>query len=178
MKIALDAGHGGRDPGAVNHKLDLEEKKPALTIAKLTKGLLDNSGHETVMIRNNDKYVSLSDRAFIANDEKADIFISIHHNSFHDKNANGIETYHWPRSAAGFKLAEIIQKKSIKCTGLTDRGVKEGRFSVLRNTNMPAVLLEVGFISNPKEAKLLKDCDFLHVVATVIYNSIIEYGGE
>ena len=172
MRICIDPGHGGRDSGAVAD--GLKEKTPALTISLILAELLELAGYEVIMTRRKDEFVELQNRANIANRKGADLFVSVHHNSFTDSEANGIETYYFEGSNEGHRIAEIIQDNLIGYSGWTNRGVKTAEFSVLRNTRMPAVLLEIGFISNSNEREGLKDCNILLGFAKAIFKAIKE----
>ena len=167
--IYVDPGHGGSDTGATS--AGVQEKDLNLTLSKKVRDLLENKGYTVVMSREIDEFPSLSDRAQEANKIGADIFVSVHHNSF-DGVANGIETYYYNENgntnnpAANDKeriensksLAESIQQELINETGATNRGVQRANFHVVRETEMPAVLVEGGFIDNAVErAKLVLD---------------------
>ncbi|MEA5503943.1 N-acetylmuramoyl-L-alanine amidase [Halotia wernerae UHCC 0503] len=159
MKICIDPGHGGIDPGAIGKEPEiLHEKDVTLSIFLLMKKELEDKGHTVFLVRDKDMTISLSDRARTANQNNADIFISIHCNSHTSNNAEGIETWIFPGSTVGRKLAEPVQK-SLTSTFLNhkDRGIKEANFEVLRETNMPAILVECEFISNPTQLKFLWD---------------------
>ena len=171
--IVLDAGHGGSDPGAVGE--NLHEKDVALDISKMLKEELEEAGVTVLMTRNEDKFISLADRAKYANEAGADYFISIHINGAKDPQANGIETYHHPNSIKGKEIAEQVQDRMIKLLKRRDRGVKTAKFAVLRKTAMPAILAEVGFISNPEEQELMKTCTFKYMAAKSIAQGLIYY---
>ena len=176
MKIMIDPGHGGKDPGAVNKNIELQEKDVALDISKRLADLLETDNHEVIMTRDSDRFIGINDRAMKANSEKADIFISIHTNGFNNPSAEGIETLHWPNSKKGAELADNIQKQLINKLDLVDRGLKaRDNLGVLRNTSMPAVLLEIGFITNPKEAKLMQQDQFIYNAASAIKAGVDQY---
>ena len=164
--IVIDAGHGGRDSGASHG--DLEEKTPALSIALMLAGLLEAAGKNVFLTRDTDEFISLQRRSELANKANAHIFISIHHNGHTDVSANGIETYHYPGSDKGQEYAQSIQQSLVDNLNLRNRGVKQATFSVLKYTRAPAVLLEIGFISNKEEREKLKNCDFLFKAAKSI----------
>src|SRR5215475_10536405 len=147
MRICLDSGHGGKDSGAVG-PTGLRECDVVLDIVKKMGTILDGMGYDVSFTRLSDIFVELGERCRIANSLKCDYFVSIHCNS-NGPTAEGIETLY--KSDAGKKLANPIQNNLIKDTGERDRGLKlRGDLAVLNGTNMPAVLVEVGFISNPK----------------------------
>lgn len=173
--ICIDAGHGGKDSGAVGN--GLLEKDIVLSIAKKLKVMLIEKGFKVCMTREDDTFVELKDRCIIANKQKADIFVSIHCNSDKNKSAFGFEIYHTKGSIQGEKLSEVIKlsmnenKEIIR----TDRGIKTANFTVLIGTNMPAVLVETAFISNIEDSKILKakQLEF----ATAICKGICSYFG-
>src|SRR5699024_7996812 len=164
----------GNDPGALGN--GLREKDITLAITKKVGNILERHGVKVFYTRTNDKTVSLEERTKRANRNKADIFVSIHTNAFDKKSAKGLETYHFPGSKNGRKLANCIQKR-IKETGLynSDRGVKTARFWVLRKTTMPSALTEMAFITNAQDAKLLRNKQ--SQFATAIAKGILDYFG-
>lgn len=172
--IVIDPGHGGRDPGAVRQ--GIMEKDINLKIAARLFTLLLNRGIRTRMTRTDDSYVSLADRVRLANQIKAEIFISIHCNSAPTPEAGGIETLYYPGSRRGRKLAGKIQAELINNLKVKDRGIKaRSDLFVLKYTSMPAVLIECGFISNPAERELLNDDNYSGMVAKAIFCGIKKY---
>lgn len=159
MKIFINPGHcPGVDPGAVNGKYNINEADIALQTGELVKKYLIDAGYE-VMLLQSDNLAGESSGPNIcrtANHWPADLFISIHCNSFSDESANGTECLvmnKWSRAA---DLAQCIQKRIVSSLGTMDRKVKENPYlSVLKNTVMPAVLVEMAFISNEKDVQLL-----------------------
>lgn len=221
--IVLDPGHGGRDPGAVGPSGSFEKDR-TLEIVLMVRDLLRIRMPElnVVLTRKSDDYVSLGSRTRIANQNRADLFVSIHCNAAVNASAHGFETYFLSRARTddaraveilennvielddeqivthddplSFLLADmaqsIFQNQSSYLAGSVqnsfsgsfpirrDRGVKRAGFYVLRGAYMPAVLIEVGFISNPEEELQLKTLDFRFKVAQAIVESIIEYSGR
>lgn len=173
-KIVIDAGHGGRDPGAKNGTY--KEKQAALGIILELGLLLYRGGYEVYYTRTNDTYVSLPDRCSISNKAKADAFVSVHLNASTGARAVGIET--WRYAAVGSKtkqLAAAIQENLIDATGANNRGVKEtDSLYVLKQTKAPAVLVECGFISNGPECRKLFTTDYQRKIAQAIYRGIKE----
>ncbi len=174
MKIFLNPGHspdGNPDPGAVNYGLNLRECDIAKTITDLVEGYLLAAGVQVVGNLQSD---SLSEVVGEANASGADIFISIHCNSFADPNANGTETCVFPTSRVGRELGGYIQKQIVQAMETTDRGLKdrEGLY-VLRATDMPAVLVETAFISNKEDAIKLRD-DYVNF-ARAIARGVTDY---
>ncbi|MCM8711276.1 cell wall-binding repeat-containing protein [Clostridium sp. SYSU_GA19001] len=180
-RIVVDAGHGGNDPGAIGTVLGLKEKDVTLSVALKLGDILKRNEIDVVYTRETDivpVYQDTSDleaRVNIAKDSNADIFISIHSNSYTNSSANGTETFVYARGTESEKLAQLIQKELINATGLTDRGVKTANYYVLRNNNIPAVLAELAFISNEKEERLLASDDFQNKCAEAIGRSVLSY---
>lgn len=172
IKICLDAGHGGTDPGAVNGVL--HEADAALEIAKKVGSVLEARGASVKYTRTADNAVSLAERCKISNAFGADAFISIHLNSAENKNAAGIETWRYNNVGARTKaLAENVQTELIGATGAKNRGVKTiSSLYVLKNTTASAVLVECGFISNDAEAKKLFTAKYQDKIAAAIVNGI------
>ena len=162
LLVVLAAGHGGRDPGAVVN--GIYESSLNLTITNKIKELLENAGVNVHMIRTGDTFVSLEDRAKIANRLRADLFVSIHCNTLDDPNFDGLMTlvhsgYINYENINGKTAGTIIHKELIDATGATDRGVRNrDKIIVLKETAMPAVEIECGFLTNEVEfGKLLDD---------------------
>lgn len=182
-KIMLDAGHGQSDPGAVG-PTRLKEKDAALALTKRVGRLLEEQGVEVSYTRIDDKRLvdtssakDLQARADKANRAKVDYVVSIHHNSAAVPAAHGAETYVVAKGGRAEQLAKRVQAKLTSATGLTDRGVKTANLAMLRETDMPAVLVEVGFISNPGEEALLRSEDFLDTAAEAIAKAVTEQVG-
>ena len=171
--IYLDAGHGGSDPGAIGN--GLQEKDVTLDIALRTKKELEAAGYTVIMSRTTDKYLSLSERTNHANRVNADIFVSIHINA---GGGTGIETWkmaNGPKPKESNTLATYIQNETIKQTGSRDRGVKDQNLHVNRESNMPSVLVELGFIDTKADADKLKQASFKNKAAKGIANGIKKY---
>jgi len=173
--IVIDAGHGAKDPGAIGYSKKNQEKAFNLSIALKVNELLKNDYNlEVKLTRSTDVFLELKERSDFANKAKADAFISIHANSA-SATATGTET-HYTR-ADSKALAEVIHKHVLKATGLKDRGLHTGNLYVTKHTNMPAILLEPGFVSNPTEEALLFDDNFQNRFAQEIVAGLKEYFG-
>ncbi len=173
--IVLDAGHGGFDPGAVS-KNDLQEKVVNLQIVQKLASILKSQGFKVLLTREDDSFISLNKRVEIANEKGARIFISIHNNSSTKNTSEGTETFIAPnKSGDSLLLAQKIQKELIRELCLVDRGVKKEHLYVIKYTKMPAVLIEVAFLSNPAEEKLLKNNEFITNSALAISRGIVDY---
>lgn len=153
-KIFIDPGHGDNDPGAIGKRS--KEKDNVLKVGLRLKALLENNGHTVKMSRSTDVFIELSDRARMANNWGADYFISLHNNSS-TTNASGFETFIFDGavSVATSKLQIAIHNAIASKIGITNRGIKRGNLSVLRESKMPAVLVEYAFISNPDDESIL-----------------------
>jgi N-acetylmuramoyl-L-alanine amidase len=177
--VVVDPGHGGADPGAVG-PTGYTEKAANLDISLRLRDLLRQNRYQVVMTRETDTAVSLERRVQIANGSGAKIFVSIHNNAAANSAAGGTETYYWsgvgPDSDSG-RLARLIQEEVVSQIGLRSRGVMGANFYVLRGTNMPAVLFEGAFISNPVEEALLKTPSFRQKMAQGVYNGIRRFIG-
>lgn len=180
--IIIDAGHGGRDSGAVG-PAGLREKEITLAVALQVADILLGIGVEPQLTRNTDKHFAtsvsadLAARTKLANKAGAALFVSVHCNSSTDLSATGTETYHYPNSVAGNRLANYLQRQLVAALGLRDRGVKSENFAVLRETTMPAALVELAFISNPQEEALLRNTAVQQKAAWAIAAGIGEYLG-
>lgn len=170
--VYLDPGHGGSDPGSSAN--GIIEKELNLKIALKVKATLENMGIAVQMSRDTDKFVSLADIAAKANSVKPDVFVSIHQNSFTESSVNGIETY-WYKNDADKQLATGIQNRLISSTGATNRGVKREEFYVIKNTSMPSVLVECGFITNPIESNNLRSEWYQNKIVESIVNGTYEF---
>lgn len=159
MKVFLNPGHapnGHPDPGAVNEETGLRESDVALAVGKSAASYLNAAGVETELLQSD----SLEEICEAANTSDANIFVSIHCNAAEAEEANGTETWACAGSYRGGMLANCIQRELVDALGTTDRGVKiatpgvNGLY-VLRNTDMPAVLIELAFITNPRDENIL-----------------------
>ncbi|GAB6100190.1 hypothetical protein JCM16358_20690 [Halanaerocella petrolearia] len=174
-KIVIDAGHGGLDPGAIGPS-GVQEKVVNYQMSKKVNQLLKQEGFRTKMARRGDKFHTLSNRANQANNWSADLFVSIHANSNSNSRVNGTSTYaHWYASEENWALAWYVQSELIKRIGLEDDGLKAANFAVLRETDMPSILVETAFLSNPREERLLSNSSFQNQVAKGIVAGIKKY---
>ena len=189
--VYLDAGHGGYDPGA--SYFGIAEKSLTLAIQSRVKAKLEAEGYRVVTTRTSDTYVDLTDRSRAANASESDIFVSIHINASGSSAAQGIETYYYQpyaeypsrinatyhanptRLSMSDTLANAIQSSLINATGAQNQGVKRQTFAVLRETTAPAVLVELGFLSNPQEAARLNTSSYQETLANAIVAGIKRY---
>lgn len=172
--VVIDAGHGGKDPGATG--LGLKEKDVNLDIAKRVIKYLNKNYVGTFMLtRDKDMYLSLNDRSKMANNIDADFFLSIHSNGFNGR-AKGYETYSYDHgSDMSHKMSKLIHNevmKVLKPLGVVDRGTKKANFHVIRETYMPAVLVENLFIDNVDDNKMLRESHIKDAIAVAISKAI------
>jgi N-acetylmuramoyl-L-alanine amidase len=216
--IVLDPGHGGRDPGAVGRSIGAREKDINLSVSLMLKEYLEQElGLNVLLTRSDDRFVSLQERTRFANDNKADLFISIHTNASRDRSSRGIEMYYLSTAKTtearavealensvvekyeggtealrkyddlALILSDIMQAENLEqssnlamklqmniCAGTksSDRGIKQANFYVLRGAFMPAVLVEMGFISNPVEETFLVNRQYQDRLARTIFEGI------
>ncbi len=172
-RIVLDAGHGGKDPGTTSASGRHEKDFVLPLTLKVSELLKQDPRLEIVLTRSDDTYPELSERVEIANLAQADLFVSIHGNSVLDNpSIRGTETYYWTDQSREF--AELMHRHLLAATGFPDRKVKKNNFYVIRNTEMPSVLLEIGFLSNPTEEALMYSEAFQDKVAASIAAAIKE----
>ena len=170
-KIVLDAGHGGTDYGAIREGIN--EKDITLDITQRVDAILRSKGYRVSLVRSDDSYVSLEDRAAFNESEGPEIFVSIHVNSAVSNDPNGIET-HWYHDNSK-ELAEIIHKHMTREIKANDRGLFKSKFYVINHTVAPAVLCEIGFLSNATERNELVTEARKQKTAKAIAEGIIEY---
>ncbi len=173
--IVIDPGHGGNDQGA--SRGSLLEKDLTLDIALKVRECLREKGFTNIiMTRASDKTLTLDDRVTIANNNKADIFVSIHINASVKSEIHGIETHYYTDN--GYNVAKVIHKELMEKVSATDRGLFKSKFYVINHTEAPAVLLELGFISNEQEKNALNSDKRQRASAQAIADGILQYLSE
>ena len=197
--IVLDPGHGGKDQGAANVRYGLTEKSLNLQVALMLAQRLKAAGFLVALTRQNDRYLSLAQRTQMANQKKADLFLSIHFNAAQSKTASGLETFVLtPRSQPSTRdakmqsadakflpgqafnpwnvvLGHALQMELVAATGEEDRGLKRARFAVLRSIQCPAALVELGFLSHAPTASRLRSKTAITVLADALFAGILRY---
>jgi len=173
--IFVDAGHGGRDPGAVAN--GIQEKDVVLPISLKLGQALQGMGYTVYYTRTNDLEIDLEPRVAAAERVNADVFVSVHANSLASQNSavNGVETYHSRNSTVGKELASYVHSQIISATGANDRSVRGAGFYVIARTSMPAILVETGFVTNPNEARNLSNVDYQQRMAEAIARGIDQF---
>lgn len=194
--VVLDAGHGGQDSGTI--KTGIVEKDLTLDVAHRAERLLQQRGFVTVLTRIDDSYVSLQERANIANNQPQSVFVSIHFDEAGRAAATGIETYYaahpisvpdrvasWlpflqrtssePANVESQSLATFVQQALIAQTQAVDRGTRPQQFFVIANVRCPAVLVEGGFLTNKEDVMKLTDADYRERLAVAISDGVTQY---
>ncbi len=171
--VMIDPGHGGRDPGAVGRS-GLLEKEINMSISRRLQRTLEQRGYRAALTRTQDVELDLQPRVDIAERANATVFVSIHANaiSLSRPEVNGLETYYY---SSGRNLARAIHSSVLRSTDLRDRGVRQARFYVLRNTSMPAVLVETGFVTGSEDATRFQSMAAREQIADAIAQGIIDY---
>jgi N-acetylmuramoyl-L-alanine amidase len=186
--VMLDPGHGGYDPGAITNQ-GVYEKSINLQIAQKVKEMLGPSGIEVFLTREEDidyvpdgvmgkttkKQIDLNYRIDMAREINADVFVSLHVNATASGKESGSETFYHSQSEYGKRLAELIQQELIKIPGMNRRIAKPGDFYIIKNTSMPAVIVEVGYLSSVKEQKKLQQSWYQEQLARAIAKVIANF---
>ena len=179
--IVIDAGHGGQNLGAIARQPYCEEKRFTLLTTRYIRKYLNQLGYHVVLTRSTDDFIPLQRRVEIANKANADLFVSIHFNASRSPDARGIEVFFSDAKAdsakttSSRKLASSVLTRVIRRTQAHSRGVKKADFLVIRDTEMPGILVEGGFISSPQERILLKDPNYLEKIARGVVEGIDHY---
>ncbi len=168
--VVIDAGHGGFDRGGIPGQR-VAEKAMALDVAQRLAARLRKAGYRVIMTRDSDVFVTLGDRVRIANSNPDAIFVCIHFNSATRVGANGVETYYYSKNSAA--LAANIHRQVISGTTTDNRGIRRRGYYVLRNTRIPAVLVECGFLTNPMEARLALQSSYRQKLADRIADGVM-----
>ena len=175
MKWYLDFGHGGKDPGAIG-KNNTKESEIVLKIGLILKEILEKFNEKVITTREDNTYYTLLQRCTKANKENCDYFISIHMNSSPNKSAKGTETWVYNTNSKIYNLGKNLTSNLSKNLNTPNRGVKESKkFSVLKNTNMPAIIIEIDFISNPEIEYLCLNENYLKNVAQTISSTLLNF---
>ena len=175
MKWYLDFGHGGKDPGAIG-PTNLKESDIALKIGMMVKEKLENAFEKVITTRDNDKYYSLDYRTKKANNENCDYFISIHLNSASNPSAKGCEVWLYDENSKLQTLANNLCNNLATKMNTPNRGVKYSKkLAVLKNTKMPALLIEIDFISNKEVENYLRNDKNLKNISDTISSTLLSF---
>ena len=175
MKWYLDFGHRGKDPGAIG-PTNLKESDIALKIGMMVKEKLENAFEKVITTRDNDKYYSLDYRTKKANNENCDYFISIHLNSATNTSAKGCEVWLYDDNSKLQTLANNLCNNLATKINTPNRGVKYSKkLSVIKNSKMPALLIEIDFISNKEVENYLKDDKHLKDISNTISSTLLSF---
>jgi N-acetylmuramoyl-L-alanine amidase len=169
--VVIDPGHGGHDNGGQWGKV--YEKHLALDTATRLENQLKRMGYQTVMTRRSDYFITLPQRVAIANKYRNAIMVSIHYNYTWKEHVSGLETFYY--NAEGQKLAQCVQSSLVRKTRTVDRNAKFARFYVIRNSKLPSILVEGGFVSNETERTRMKSAYFRESIASGISEGIQRY---
>ncbi len=201
MTIVIDPGHGGKDPGAQNTSQGLKEKELTLAVSLRLKRALEQEGFRVYLTREGDRYIELANRTLLANKARGDLFISVHFNAVADASVEGYETYvYTPQNTPSTSRSSLskgdreraranlndpwntlvgfyMQRELLAALEGQDRGLRRARFAVLRNLDMPGVLLELGFVTHPPTASRLKTGAYLDAATRAIVKAVRTYQG-
>jgi len=175
--IVIDPGHGGSQPGAIS-PLGFQEKAINLQVARQLASILGQRGFRTVLTRDRDVSMSLEDRAAVANQQDADLFVSIHSDSSDSRSLNGFTVYTARGAGSQSRWAARAIVEAMTKTGLDSNGIREADYRVLVHTNCPAVLVELGYISNAWEAGKLRDPYMQKRLAQAIADGVVRSMGR
>lgn len=176
LLIAVDAGHGGQDSGVCYFPDDLIEKEINLDMAFRLRDALQAAGADVLLTRSDDRFVPLDERAGIANQAQADLFISLHVNQIpgHPE-CFGAQTFYFPNSQPAESLARSIQEELLAVDPENYRQIQPGEYKVLRLTNMPGVIVEIGFMTNARDRELLQGDEYRDAITGAIVAGIVKY---
>lgn len=187
LLVMIDPGHGGKDPGARSRvKPVQEEKQLALATAKFVQTYLQQLGMRAQLTRSDDTFLELKERVSLAKKAQADLFVSVHYNSTPDPEtkAQGVEVFYYQsdkepqRAGLSKALGHDVLKQIVAHTKSHSRGVKHGNFHVIRETTMPAILVEGGFLNNSQEVERIKQTSFQKELAWGIARGIVDYANN
>ncbi len=175
--IVIDPGHGGKDPGALGRG-GLDEKKIALSVALEVARLLKARGAKVITTRASDRFISLEERAAIAERSHADLSVSVHADSARNKNASGVGVFIYTDAHKQSQLAAHRIIRAVKRAGLESRGIHRRNFHVLREHSRPAVLIECGFLTNTTDRRRLNSASYRKKLAAVLVQGIVDHLGR
>lgn len=172
-KVLIDVSHGGKDHGGVSH--GTKEKDLALQYAMTLKKELDKTNVDVLLSRSQDEQVTLAKRIKTANRASVDLVLSLHFNASANPEMSGFESYYKPDSEESFLMDRLVHQKMSVSNLVSDRGGKAADYSLLKNADAPAVLLELGYLSNQAELELLRKNETKIQYAKMLSEAIVDY---
>ncbi|WP_157722147.1 SH3 domain-containing protein [Tumebacillus avium] len=173
--IVLDAGHGGFDVGAVGRQTGVFEKDLNLSLARSLYNKLVTTGAHVVLTREDDRFVTLDERVRLAEQEGADLFVSLHYNTNDDAALSGSMTFYYSENGKDHQLAVRVQQELVKSLGLPDLGARYGDYYVLRENQVTAILVETAFLTNPQDELKTKEAGHGEGAAEGLFQAIVGY---
>jgi N-acetylmuramoyl-L-alanine amidase len=172
--ILIDISHGGEDPGAIS-KQGIKEKDLSLNYASYINAELTRKKLGVIQTRTEDEFISLADRVEMAESKNIDVVVSIHFNTSKDPSESGIKTYFKPECEKSKSLDNLFHANVIASNLIKDNGGDPGVFFVLKNSPVPAILIDVGYLTNEEDLKLIKNDEFKVKFASVLSETLVEY---
>lgn len=169
--FVIDPGHGGKDTGTIGS--DVDEKALTLSSAKKMEEQLEQKGASVTLTRTDDAFIPLGERVQMSNDDDTDAFVSVHYNASEDPSVHGIQTFHYYNENQ--ELANSVSESLTQEVDLSDRGTDQADYEVLRDNEQPALLIELGFISNPEELETIQTDDFQDKAAEGVAGGLEDY---
>ena len=175
--IVIDAGHGGRDSGAVSADNSVFEKDITLSTAILLRNRLQDAGANVILSRSSDEFVSLDDRVITGHNYQADLFISLHYDAIEVANSmSGTTTYYY--SESNLELANTVNRYLAQLGPLNNNGVRHGNYYVLRANNQPSILLELGYMNSDIDIQHIDTIAYQSTIVEAVYQALREYYGQ
>ena len=175
--IVIDAGHGGRDSGAVSADNSILEKDITLSTAILLRNRLQDAGANVILSRSSDEFVSLDDRVITGHNYQADLFISLHYDAIEVANSmSGTTTYYY--SESNLELANTVNRYLAQLGPLNNNGVRHGNYYVLRANNQPSILLELGYMNSDIDIQHIDTIAYQSTIVEAVYQALREYYGQ
>ena len=175
--IVIDAGHGGRDSGAVSADNSIFEKDITLSTAILLRNRLQDAGANVILSRSSDEFVSLDDRVITGHNYQADLFISLHYDAIEVANSmSGTTTYYY--SESNLELANTVNRYLAQLGPLNNNGVRHGNYYVLRANNQPSILLELGYMNSDIDIQHIDTIAYQSTIVEAVYRALREYYGQ
>jgi N-acetylmuramoyl-L-alanine amidase len=172
--VMIDAAHGGKDPGAVS-QAGVSEQEIALSISKKLEKLLKQEGLRVELTRKNDTFVSLQNRIQLSQKSGADLLVSIHNNASRDFGDRGLTTFHQRQNPNSMLLDSLVHVEFKNLNLMPDLGSRDAEFFILKESAIPAIMIDLGFLSNAEDEKLLTDAKIQNQFAVSLKDAIVKY---